>query len=233
MVKTLLFLDRAATASSREFGASWRALAKRLQRSRPANQRPRRLEHCVVRDGPYGGPWRGIALAWFDDETGAASYRKALTAQLGSAGMGSAEEAQRVTMVSVEERCAFGCDWLEARRLVRDGPPALLLIGFVARARGLSRMQFRDYWWENHRPLANSLVPGELQPVAYVHDYVLCDDEFGWDGIGEMYETSMENAKARAAWFESEAANPLERDEERFLVRETRKVIVTDHEILV
>jgi EthD domain len=109
----------------------------------------------------------------------------------------------------------------------------VLLLGFIERAPWLSRTQFRDYWWERHRPLANTLVPPALQPAAYVHDYALPDAPVEWDGCGELYEATLENARARAAWFDSAAAAPLAVDEARFLVRDTRRVVLTTHEILV
>ena len=59
------------------------------------------------------------------------------------------------------------------------------------------------------RPLANQMVPSHLEPVAYVHNYVQPDEPGRWAGIGEIYEHSLDTARGRGAWFESEEARPL------------------------
>jgi hypothetical protein len=99
-------------------------------------------------------------------------------------------------------------------------------------APGLSRQAFRDYWWDRHRPLANQMVPSHLEPVAYVHNYVCSDEPGRWAGIGEMYERSLDTARGRGAWFEGEEALPLVADEERFLVRDTRELLVTNQYVI-
>ena len=97
----------------------------------------------------------------------------------------------------------------------------------------MSREEFRDYWWTRHRPLANQLVPPALQPAAYVHDYLLPGEPTGWAGIGEMYEASLDVARQRGAWFESSAASALLADEDRFLVRSTRQLVVTEQHLII
>jgi hypothetical protein len=76
------------------------------------------------------------------------------------------------------------------------------------------------------------MVPSHLEPVAYVHNYVEADEPGRWAGIGEMYERSLDTARARGAWFESEEALPLVADEQRFLVRDTRQLMVTDQYVI-
>ena len=133
----------------------------------------------------------------------------------------------------MEARSAIGDDWLVHRWVTAADEPTLLLIGLIQRAPHLSRDSFASYWWSSHRPLANRLVPAELNPHAYVHNYVLADQPSPWDGIGELYEQSLHVASQRGEWFESEAAAPLTQDEERFMISSTRQVLVTDHRILI
>ena len=97
----------------------------------------------------------------------------------------------------------------------------------------MTRADFRDYWWSNHRPLANQLVPTALEPVAYVHDYLLPDEATRWAGVGEMYEASLDIARQRGAWFNSDAASALIADEDRFLVRTTRQLLITDQHLII
>ena len=76
------------------------------------------------------------------------------------------------------------------------------------------------------------MVPSHLEPVAYVHNYVEPDEPGRWAGIGEMYERSLDTARGRGAWFDSEEALPLMADEQRFLVRDTRQLMVTDQYVI-
>jgi len=174
-------------------------------------------------------PWDGVEISWHPlkaNETDLASWVRA--------GDDVLLDGPRVT-VTVEERTVSGLDWLQ-NRWREGGEMGVVLIGLIEAADGLTRPAFRDYWWDQHRPLANRLVPDTLAPIAYVHDYVLDDrasgEGFTWAGIGEMYERSLGTARQRGEWFESDAAKPVIADEERFLVRASRQVLVTDGEVL-
>jgi hypothetical protein len=182
---------------------------------------------CVARPGVTTVAFDGVEISWFeehDDSTDPASGRD--LAVLDGPGV----------RVTVEERTVSGGDWLE-ERWRQGGEIGKVLIGLIEAADGFTREDFRDYWWDQHRPLANSLVPEALGPVAYVHDYVLDTNVvvqgFNWAGIGEMYEQSLATARERGEWFESDAARPLALDEERFMVRATRQVLVTDASVLI
>ena len=232
VTKRLTFVRRAPTVPAEEFAVRWRdATLARFDALAPS-RRPRRVVHCVVRPGATRPSWDGVELAWFaatDDATGAASWTHA--PELGDTPLdGSA------VSVDVEERTVSGGDWLEDRWRL-GGALGSVLIGLIEAADGLGREAFRDYWWDRHRPLADGLVPDEVAPVAYVHDYVLdesaADSGFTWAGIGEMYERSLSTARRRGEWFDTEAARPLALDEERFMVRSTRQVLVCDGEVLV
>jgi hypothetical protein len=170
-----------------------------------------------------------VAISWHHDEESIASHDEWIVEQHSQ---GSVLDEDITTRVRVEERTVSGDGWIEAQWRHDRGRLRLFLIGFIEAAPPLTREQFRDYWWQQHRPLANRLVPAPLEPIAYLHDYVLAGEPGRWAGIGEMYERSLDVARERGAWFASEAALPLLADEERFLVRDTRQVLVTDHEII-
>jgi hypothetical protein len=179
-------------------------------------------------------------MEWFADRAAMAAWDEWVADASGSAGgEGRASGADAtivdqatLTRILVEERTVFGAPWLDARWKDPGSGPTLLLIGMIEPAPGLSRPAFRDYWWDRHRPLANQMVPDHLEPVAYVHNYVYPDEPGWWAGIGEMYEQSLDTARGRGAWFESEEALPLVADEVRFLVRETRELLVTDQYVV-
>jgi hypothetical protein len=122
-----------------------------------------------------------------------------------------------------EERTVNGEDWLDECWDGRRSRWSPVLIGLIRRAPHLSRPEFADYWWSEHR---------DFEPVAYVHNYVRADQASEWDGIGELYEGSIDNARSRGRWFASEAGVPMLEDEDRFMVRAARQVVVTDLEVL-
>jgi hypothetical protein len=167
-------------------------------------------------------------VEWFEDLAAVARWDEWVAGGAAAAVVDPAFFAR----VLVEERTVSGEPWLDARWSDPDAGPALLLIGMIEPALGMSRQAFRDYWWDRHRPLANQMVPSDLEPVAYVHNYVCPDEPGRWAGIGEMYERSLDTARGRGAWFESDEALALVADEERFLVRQTRELLVTDQYVV-
>ena len=178
----------------------------------PRAAHPARLALCTVRN-PRDIP--AFALSWHADRVAVESFFDG-----------------RPTTV-VEERIARGKAWLADRWKTRRDQPTLLLIGFIQRAAQMSRQEFGSYWWDRHRPLADSLVPEHLNPSAYVHNYVAPDSPSRWDGIGELYEQSLQVARQRGEWFLSDAATALVDDEKRFMNRATRDLVVTDHDVLI
>ncbi len=228
MIKQLSFVPRAAGIAPDEFGRRWHEEARATVATMPADVRPRRLAHCLVRHGRHPNRCDGVALGWHADDEARAAHDRWLTEHAPSATV----DVAATTVVRVEERTVFGDAWLE-ERWHDPGAPQLLLIGLIEAADGMTREQFRDYWWTHHRPLANQLVPSALQPVAYVHDYLLPGEATEWAGIGEMYDTSLDVARQRGAWFDSPAATALLVDEDRFLVRNTRQLLVTEQHVIV
>ncbi len=229
-IKQLTLVRQSAFAPPGQFVTQWRDTALAELDLLPASCRPDRLAHAVVREGRSPRPHRGVELAWFASGEAASGHNGWRAARVGT---GPVVDPASSTILRVEERCVFGESWLEQVWRRSDGPPTLVLIGFLERVPHLSRSEFRSYWWDRHRPLANSLIPPELQPLAYVHDYVVDGDPSRWDGIGELYERDLDGARRRGAWFESPAAGPLLDDENRFLVRATRMVLITDLDVIV
>jgi len=230
VIKRLTFVRRATDVATEEFGSSWRDARLKNLDALPSALRPVRLVQLVVRPSGATPTWDGVEISWHSvEESATDSTQWAKVGELDESIDGSA------LTVTVAERTVSGEHWL-ADRWCQGGSLGVVLVGFIEAAEGLTRLAFRDYWWDQHRPLANSLVPDDVAPVAYVHDYLLderaSDDHVAWAGIGEMYERSLGTARRRGEWFESEAARPLIPDEERFMVRSTRQVLVTDGEVL-
>jgi hypothetical protein len=227
VVKRLSFVRRAATIAPDEFALRWHDEARRTVASMPAAARPRRLAHCVVRHRRERLTHDGVAISWHDDDSVSAHDEWIAQHQA----TGSAVDVAATSVVRVRERTVFGDRWLKERW--GHGEPQLLLIGLIEALPGMTREDFAEYWWSQHRPLANRLLPPSLQPLAYVHDYVLPGETTRWAGIGELYDGSADVARQRGAWFDSPAAVALVADEDRFLVRSTRGLLVTNHEVII
>jgi EthD domain len=230
-IKQLSLVRRAPTIETTRFAAHWRDSTLRIHAALPASQRPVRLAHCVARRGKSAPLYDGVAIAWFDTVATMTAYHQSVGALTQSRAEVALDDTATLNVL-VEERCVFGPEGLDALWHLQHGANALLLIGLLQKASQLSRVEFRDYWWQQHRPLANRLMPPELQPPVYVHNYVLSNEHPEWDGIGELYESSLDNARQRNHWMTSEAAAALITDETRFLNRATRAVLVTDFEVL-
>jgi hypothetical protein len=224
VVKHVTLVRQASGADAGDFAARWRAHAESALETLPLEDRPTRLAHCVVR--PHPGVEQlcdGVAIAHF--EAGEAAG-EAWVALAGPSGW-------TIETIAVQPRPVFGDDWLRDRWADPPGQKVPVVIGFLQRAAAVSRAGFAEYWWNEHRLLANRLVPADLQPAAYVHNYVALDDGARWDGIAEMYELSLAVARQRGVWFQSAAAEPVRDDERRFLDQATRQVVVAEQEIVV
>lgn len=229
VLKRLTFVRRAAGASADDFGSRWRDQARRLADVAPEGARPRRLVHGVVRPGRTDRPHHGVAIEWFDDEHALAAHDAHAAAAVEEPVVDTAATAR----VRVDDRFVFGGDQLEEWWRDEAGESRLLLVAVLQAKEGLGRPAFADYWWNVHRPLANRMLPPDLQPPIYVHDYALPGEASAWDGVGEFYDPSVEAVRRRTRWTESDDARELVADEARFLIRESRYVLITDAEVVL
>jgi hypothetical protein len=229
MIKRLTFVRRGAHVSVDGFAAAWRAEALDRGGAVPAHLGVRRLVHCVVRPGRTERAYHGVAMEWFDDEAHLVAHDEAA---VGRGGDGVVDEASMVR-ARVDSRTVFGADLLEQWWAEPDGASRLVLLGVLQARPGMSRLDFADYWWHQHRPLANRMLPSEVQPPIYVHDYVVPGEPTAFDGVGEFYDDAVDVARDRTRWSEGEHAAQIVEDEERFLVRETRYALITDAAVIV
>jgi len=85
---------------------------------------------------------------------------------------------------------------------------------FLKRKPGLSREEFLRHWKEKHGPLAAKVVPGLKK---YVQCHPVPGIESDIDGIVELWWDSPESFQAFLTWRQSDAANVLKEDEEKFV----------------
>ena len=220
-MKRLTFVRRAHGVLPEEFGPRWRDELLGL----PAGSAPERLVQCVVRPGRNDRPFHGVSIEWFADDAAVSRYDEATTLGFDSIDSDATRRAR------VGSRTVFGQDLLDTWWHSPLGPPRLVMLGMIERAPSLTRDRFAEYWWHLHRPLANEVIPPRLQPPIYVHDYVEPAEDFPWDGVGEFYEDSMDIVRERTAFVAE--LDAIIADEARFLVRDTRFVLICDAEVLV
>jgi hypothetical protein len=230
-IKRLSFIRGVAGLDADHFDKRWREHALRELATTPPTLRPMRVAHCLTRRGRTAPLYDAVSISWFADQTVLSAYDRHHAAA--APAIEPIMDPAASWSVLVEERCVFGNELLVELWQLPRGSSRLLLVGLMKKAAGLSRAEFADYWWHRHRPLANRLFPAELQPPLYLHNYVLPDESCAWDGIGELYESSLDSPRRRNEWMNSVAAAPIAEDEERFMERATRAVLVTDFELVI
>jgi hypothetical protein len=228
-IKRLTFVRRATGVEPAEFGGQWRAQDVQLHESATEGARAQRVVHCVLRSTRSDRPHHGVAIEWFADDDALAAHDAHATASTGAALIDGAS----IVRARVEARTVFGQEQLDAWWGDPHGAARLLVVGVIEKSPALDREAFRDYWWGQHRPLANRLLPPEVQPAIYVHDYALPGEPCPWDGVGEFYDESVDVARARTNWADADGAEEIIEDEEKFLVRDTRYGLVTDAEVII
>jgi hypothetical protein len=109
----------------------------------------------------------------------------------------------------------------------------LLLFALLQRIPAQTRQGYAEYWWNTHRVLADQEVPAEFAMPGYLHNYVDAADPCAWDGIGEIYEASVDAARTRTTWVEGPGGQVIRDDEDNFLRKDTRRVYVTAQHVVV
>jgi hypothetical protein len=225
VIKRFRLVRRSPDVAIEEFAARWTADQSALAGRIGAHHR---LVLCAVRPGRTDRRFHGAAIEWFDDEEGL----QAFDGDAAASG-GDIVDVASTERVRVFDRTVFGdgllADWWQNSA----GAQRLLLLGIIQRRRDLTRTQFADYWWGQHRPLANAMLPPEVQPPIYVHNYALEGERCDWDGLGEFYDTSVDAARERSKWADTPDADLIVADEQRFLVRDTRYGLITDATVVV
>ncbi|MGE3324907.1 MAG: EthD domain-containing protein [Acidimicrobiia bacterium] len=227
MIKRYTLVHATSDPTDGGFADRWRAATLREIEATPPDARPTRVAHVVSRFGRVEPTFHGASIEWF---------AHADTIEANDAFLDTSDLDNAVIIDDrfvVEERCVFGQDWFDDRWNAPAGTRSFILVGLLEKADFLTRTQFRDYWWDQHRPLANEMLPPETQPPAYFHNYVIPGQGTRWDGLGEFFDPGIERVKARTQWTQSPEAAPIIEDEKRFLNRETRQVIIGEFEVIV
>lgn len=212
-----------------EFASRWRDLGDEIAAAVPADLAPRRWLQSVPL-GTRNGWCDGIGQSTFAGQAEREQFFGWLAGdperiRASQALVGSSD------VVLATHRVVRGGDELARGEVGGDG--SLVLLGFLRRRKDISRRAFADYWWDKHRPLADSLTRPELSPVAYVHNYATEDSPADWDGVGELFESSFDIAKERGAWFDSPEAAPLLEDEARFFQRDARVIVPVRRHVVI
>lgn len=130
-------------------------------------------------------------------------------------------DSTAAVVVMVEERVIIPGD--DGRK---DG---IKLIAGVKRKSGLTLHDFKNYWYENHAPLALEILPKAPNVQGYVHNYALTMEGLGepaLDGIGEIWFEDLDAFLESTQWFLGDGGKPLRDDEENFVDPSTRVAVI-------
>jgi hypothetical protein len=233
MIKTFTLLRRNQAVSRDRFAERWDALDAEVSRAYSAG--PSGLVHgSALQLGTTAAPYDGVTVAWYPDESSYGQFAASLAADTAH-GRDWAEIVDTGSTVEliVEERVVRGEEWIAERWSTRAEDTVFMLTAFIERRAATTRDAFRDYWWLDHRPLANRLIPPDAQGSAYLQNVVIGDVPSQWDGVGELYLDSLAQLPPRAAFFGGEASAELVADERRFMEHKSRVILVTDHRLIV
>ena len=98
------------------------------------------------------------------------------------------------------------------------------LVNLLVRKDGMTHEDFRDYWLEEHAPLARDL-PGV---VKYVTSLPADPEKSDYDGIAELY--LREDADV-ASVFGSEPGKTVQADTDNFLDTDAGEIVIVDQTV--
>jgi len=109
------------------------------------------------------------------------------------------------------------------------------VVAALKRKPGLTLDEFSAYYFERHAPLFRRVLPPEVARgiVHYVQNHAvpLGHGEPPYDCVGEMGFADLEAMQRWVDWYASPAGKVLRDDEEEFMDRSARVVVVTEERI--
>lgn len=227
MIKIIGFTKKKEGLSIDEFSSYWQEKHAPLGfEILPDDIRiARYVHHYAVPMEGLGEPhFDGVAEFGFDDMD---MFRKWSAWFLGDGGQPLRDDEKNfmdsssALVVMVEERVIIPAE--EGR------PDGIKLIAGVKRKSGLTLADFKNYWYENHAPLALEILPKAPNVQGYVHNYALHTEGQGepaLDGIGEIWFKDLEAFFESTQWFMGDGGQPLREDEENFVDASTRVAVI-------
>jgi uncharacterized protein (TIGR02118 family) len=109
------------------------------------------------------------------------------------------------------------------------------IIALLKRRPGLTPEEFSDYWFNRHWTLAQKLVPEEALSVRYVQHHAITlggERESPYDAVAELCFTDRAGLQRWLDWYFSDAGQPLRDDEEHFMDKSRRVVLITDERVM-
>jgi uncharacterized protein (TIGR02118 family) len=111
------------------------------------------------------------------------------------------------------------------------------VIAMLKRKSGMTIEEFSRYWREKHAPLADTLLPAEvaLEQKRYVQNYAVKlpgGGEPSFDGVAEICFNDLESFRKWNDWYFSDDAKPLRDDEENFMDKSKRVIVVTEERVI-
>ncbi|MBN1848544.1 MAG: EthD domain-containing protein [Deltaproteobacteria bacterium] len=111
------------------------------------------------------------------------------------------------------------------------------IFGLLKKKSDITMDEFRQRWYVDHASLARKVIPYDIDSPCrrWVQNYAVNlggkkDPPF--DAIGETWWDDFEAIKRWADWYEGDDGKVLRDDEDRFLDKSRRVILVTDEQIV-
>ena len=111
------------------------------------------------------------------------------------------------------------------------------IVSMLKRKEGISLQQFSDHWFK-HGPLSLREIPQDIQAIcrryAQNHAIMLGEGaEPAFDGIAESCFDDLKGVRKWSDFYFSDAGKVLREDEENFMDKSKRIIVVTEEKVII
>ena len=112
------------------------------------------------------------------------------------------------------------------------------VITLLKRKSGMTLEEFSKYYFEKHGQLALKIIPPEITASTklYVQNHAIKlkdSSEPAYDAVTESVFLDLDSMRAWSQWYFSESGKILRDDEDNFLDKSKRIIVVTEEKIII
>lgn len=112
------------------------------------------------------------------------------------------------------------------------------VIAMLKRKSGITMEEFSQYWHEKHASLVRTLVPEVVLSLqkSYIQNHAIRlpgGGEPPFDAVAEICFDDLESLRKWNDWYFSDDAKALRDDEDNFMDKSKRIIVVTDERVII